>query len=236
MQDTRWVRLVGTAADLARRSTCAGSRPGSAGSGSASTLRRCPPAIRRLDVWRELASVPGTCLGGVRARPGAAGAVCDAYQALGELSEPARESVEIMPRPDGWLRVNLPAGTADETAHLMSALGELLQEAAAPLSRLTPSVRASDADMSDAHGLVPGAGRPRTTPRPSRRLPPRLDALGRTRRARVPPQRARSYPRDRDHHMGDVRSTHLVLDAAMSLRWKSSWASGGLRRRDRGSL
>ncbi len=62
----------------------------------------------------------------------AAGAVCDAYLALGELSEQARASLEMTPRPDGWLRVSLPTGTADETAHLMSALGELLEEAAAP--------------------------------------------------------------------------------------------------------
>jgi hypothetical protein len=62
----------------------------------------------------------------------AAAAVCDAYLVLGELSDQARGSLEMTPRPDGWLRVSLPAGTADETARLMSALGELLEEAAAP--------------------------------------------------------------------------------------------------------
>lgn len=65
--------------------------------------------------------------------------MCDAYLALGELSEAARASLAITPRPDGWLRVNLPEGNAEETSRLMSALGELLEEASAPrylISRL----------------------------------------------------------------------------------------------------
>jgi LmbE family N-acetylglucosaminyl deacetylase len=58
--------------------------------------------------------------------------VCDAYRTLGELSEPARASLTFSPRPDGWLRVNLAAATADETSRVMTALGELLEESSAP--------------------------------------------------------------------------------------------------------
>lgn len=62
----------------------------------------------------------------------AAGAVCDAYQALDELSEAVRNSLNLAPRPDGWLRVTLPAADSDQTAKVMSALADLLEEAPTP--------------------------------------------------------------------------------------------------------
>jgi superfamily II DNA or RNA helicase len=62
----------------------------------------------------------------------AAGAVCDAYATLGELSEAARASLTLAPRPDGWLRVSLTAAGEDETARVMSALADVLEEAPAP--------------------------------------------------------------------------------------------------------
>lgn len=62
----------------------------------------------------------------------AAGAVCDAYVALDELSRSARESLTLAPRPDGWLRVILPAASSHETARVMTALADLLEQAPAP--------------------------------------------------------------------------------------------------------
>jgi hypothetical protein len=62
----------------------------------------------------------------------AAGAVSDAYVALGELSEQVRASLALAPRPDGWLRVNLPAGSSGDSTKVMSALAQLLEEASAP--------------------------------------------------------------------------------------------------------
>jgi superfamily II DNA or RNA helicase len=72
----------------------------------------------------------------------AAGAVCDTYLALGELSDAVRQSLVIAPRPDGWLRVSLPAASSEETAMVMSALGDLLEEA--PAARYLISREASD--------------------------------------------------------------------------------------------
>jgi hypothetical protein len=62
----------------------------------------------------------------------AAGAVCDAFAALGELTGTVRDSLVLAPRPDGWLRVSLPAASTDETAMVMGALADLLEEAPAP--------------------------------------------------------------------------------------------------------
>jgi superfamily II DNA or RNA helicase len=62
----------------------------------------------------------------------AAGVVCDAYVALSELSQAAGNSLTLAPRPDGWLRVGLPTADSDETAKVMNALADLLEEAPAP--------------------------------------------------------------------------------------------------------
>ncbi len=79
----------------------------------------------------------------------AAGAVCDAYAALGELSEAVRDSLTLAPRPDGWLRVSLPAASSEETAQVMTALGDLLEEAATP--RYLISRRACARGTRSAH-------------------------------------------------------------------------------------
>jgi superfamily II DNA or RNA helicase len=79
----------------------------------------------------------------------AAGAICDAYLALEELSDNVRASLTIATRPDGWLRVGLPTADSSDTAKVMGALDELLDEGAAP--RYLVSRQACDRPNATAH-------------------------------------------------------------------------------------
>jgi hypothetical protein len=56
----------------------------------------------------------------------AAGIVAAAYVDLGELSAPAAGSIAFGTRPDGWVRVALPAAEVDESRRFSAALDELL--------------------------------------------------------------------------------------------------------------
>ena len=55
----------------------------------------------------------------------AAGAVCDAYLALGQLDEDEARAIEFTPRPEGWLRVSLPEASPATSALVTGALDEL---------------------------------------------------------------------------------------------------------------
>ena len=69
-------------------------------------------------------------------------AAADMDYGLHVLSDAVRESLTLAPRPDGWLRVGLPAADSEETAKVMRALADLLEEAPAP--RYLISREASD--------------------------------------------------------------------------------------------
>jgi superfamily II DNA or RNA helicase len=70
----------------------------------------------------------------------AAGAVCDAYVSLGELTPDVAASLTFAVRPEGWVRVALPAATPEASALVSGALDELIGGAGLP--RYTVSRRA----------------------------------------------------------------------------------------------
>jgi hypothetical protein len=70
----------------------------------------------------------------------AAGAVGAAYVQLGELSAEAAASLTFGARPDGWVRVALPAAGVEESRRFSAALDELL--GGGPLPRYVVSRRA----------------------------------------------------------------------------------------------
>jgi superfamily II DNA or RNA helicase len=124
-----------------------------------------PPHRRR---WERSVRGAGALTYGLRRRAAlfpvelpldwAAGSVCDAYLALGELSRAARDSLELAPRADGWLRVQLPAAGERETERVMGALAELLEEAASPrylVSRVACARAARTAPLRAAWYPVP---------------------------------------------------------------------------------
>jgi superfamily II DNA or RNA helicase len=122
----------------------------------AASLRLAPPHRRP---WERKARTAAPLTYGSRRRSAlfpvglpldwAAGAVCDAYVELGELSAAVRDSLTLAPRPDGWLRVSLPTADSDETAKVMHALADLLEEAPAP--RYLISRAACDRPTRTAH-------------------------------------------------------------------------------------
>jgi hypothetical protein len=68
-------------------------------------------------------------------------AICDCYQALGELTPAAAGSLAIEPRAAGYLRCSLPDATAAENEKFTRALDEVLCPPAFPrylVSRLVP--------------------------------------------------------------------------------------------------
>src|SRR4029077_13316341 len=77
----------------------------------------------------------------------AAGAVAEAYVALGDLDAAAAASLSFGVRPDRWLRVRLPAGSVESSGLVTAALDELMGGGALP--RYVVSRRA----------LAEGAGR-----------------------------------------------------------------------------
>jgi superfamily II DNA or RNA helicase len=56
----------------------------------------------------------------------AAGAVCDAYAALGELGPAEALSLQFTVRPEGWVRVSLPDARPETSALVCAALDEIL--------------------------------------------------------------------------------------------------------------
>jgi superfamily II DNA or RNA helicase len=55
----------------------------------------------------------------------AAGAICDAYVALGDLPAPAAASMRFTVRPEGWVRVSLPDADVEASRLVSAALDEL---------------------------------------------------------------------------------------------------------------
>ncbi len=55
----------------------------------------------------------------------AAGAVCDAYVALGELTPEVARTMSFSVRPEGWVRVSLPDADPEISRHVSAALDEL---------------------------------------------------------------------------------------------------------------
>lgn len=54
-----------------------------------------------------------------------AGAVCDAYVALGELTAQIAQTMQFSVRPEGWVRVSLPDADVELSRHVSAALDEL---------------------------------------------------------------------------------------------------------------
>ena len=55
----------------------------------------------------------------------AAGAVCDAYVALGEMTAEVARTMSFTVRPEGWVRVGLPDADAEVSRRVTAALDEL---------------------------------------------------------------------------------------------------------------
>ena len=62
----------------------------------------------------------------------AAGAICDAYVALGELTPEVARTMSFTVRPEGWVRVGLPDGDPEVSRHVSAALDELYGGGALP--------------------------------------------------------------------------------------------------------
>jgi hypothetical protein len=56
----------------------------------------------------------------------AAGAVCEAYVALGEAPPGAVESLEFTVRPEGWVRVSLPEAEEAASAAVTAAIDDVV--------------------------------------------------------------------------------------------------------------
>lgn len=62
----------------------------------------------------------------------AAGAVCEAYASLGELTAGALASLDFGVRPEGWLRVMLPDASVEESRRVCAAIDDILGGGALP--------------------------------------------------------------------------------------------------------
>ena len=151
------------------------------------------PPRRAAGRWRWLAPRP-------RATPRelplewAAGAVCDAYVALGELPAEVAATLRVH-RPAGGLgaRRACPTPTPRSSRRVSAALDELFGGGALPRYVVSRKVAAAGRPADDR--LAPGAGRPRAPQGPrARRSTPRGSAGGRG-RARLLPRRRRARPR-----------------------------------------
>ena len=109
----------------------AGTRPGS---GSAPVGPSGPPAVPP----GGLATAAAGLVVGARRHPAelplewAAGAVCEAYVTLGELTADALASLDFGVRPEGWLRVMLPDASVEESRRVCAAIDDLLGGGALP--------------------------------------------------------------------------------------------------------
>lgn len=85
-----------------------------------------------------LATAAAGLLVGARRHPAelplewAAGAVCEAYASLGELTADALASLDFGVRPEGWLRVMLPDASVEESRRVCAAIDDLLGGGALP--------------------------------------------------------------------------------------------------------
>ena len=82
-------------------------------------------------------------------------AICDAYRALGELSDRAAASLAIEPRASGYLRCFLPAATTEESQRFASALDGALAPGEFPRYLVSRLVPAPGREPAAAAGPVP---------------------------------------------------------------------------------
>ena len=121
----------------------------------------------------------------------AAGAVCDAYVALGELTPEVARTMSFSVRPEGWVRVSLPDADPEISRHVSAALDELYGGGA--LARYVVSRKVMTRLLQPRPQRVASrARRPRAPQGPRRGVPRGVAALAGRERAGLLPRRGRA--------------------------------------------